>query len=131
MAYVAIDKAFLELLVYHSRFGMFPETLGELESRLAARLPNDPFSGKSLVYKRLGKGFLIYSCGMNLVDENGEITNSGSGVRIRFDDIVWKLTDDPSRSWHPLMQPVNRVVVTPRPNPGPVSSGPPSPAPSP
>ena len=110
MAYIAVDKAFLALLIYHSRFHTFPETLDKLESSIGVRLPKDPFSGKALAYKRVRNGCLIYSYGMNLRDDGGRIipgrlySSSESNYK-QDDDIVWKLTEDPSHDLHLLMQP--------------------------
>ena len=110
MAYIAVDKAFLALLIYHSRFHTFPETLDKLESGLGVRLPKDPFSGKALAYNKFGNRCLIYSYGMNLKDDRGRIIpdrsypSSESNYK-QDDDIVWQLTEDSSHDLHILMQP--------------------------
>jgi|GEM_PF-1848108 len=97
------DRVFLGLLAYHSRFGSYPATLEELVSKLKWRTAADPFSGKPFVYRRQGRGFVLYSIGANLKDDNGtpwqgdRPGNSASargGIARDFDeagDYVWKL----------------------------------------
>ena len=72
-AKIAGDQVLLGLLAYKDRFGSYPETLDGLRSRLAWKLPDDPFSGKDFIYKRQGKGFLLYSIGRNLKDDGGRL----------------------------------------------------------
>jgi len=59
-----------------------------LRSRLGWKLPQDPFSGKDFVYKRQGKGFLLYSIGENLKDDGGLAAPEEAPA-----DIVWQMND--------------------------------------
>jgi len=70
---LAGTRILLGLLAYKDRFGSYPQTLGELRSRLGWKLPEDPFSGRDFIYKRQGKGFLLYSIGRNLKDDGGRL----------------------------------------------------------
>jgi hypothetical protein len=41
------------------------------------RLPDDPFSGKPLVYRLTDEGFRLYSVGPNGVDDGGKSCDDG------------------------------------------------------
>jgi hypothetical protein len=71
-ALISGDQIFLALLAYRDSFGQYPSTLGELRSRLGWKLREDPFSGKDFVYRRDGKGFVLYSVGEILQTRRGE-----------------------------------------------------------
>lgn len=66
-AQTALGQVVLAAAEYGSKNGSYPRTLNDL----GVRMPDDPFSGKQLVYKRVGKGFQVYSVGMNLRDDGG------------------------------------------------------------
>ncbi|MDX1931790.1 MAG: hypothetical protein SFU56_04220 [Capsulimonadales bacterium] len=56
----------LRLEAAKKRSGRYPATLAELGND---PLLNDPFTGKPLMYRREGSGFVLYSAGMNLKDD--------------------------------------------------------------
>lgn len=70
--------------MYKSKNGDFPASLYELAPDFIEKLPQDPFTGKSFVYRHKEDGFIIYSLGQNLKDDNGECKSP------RKSDIVWK-----------------------------------------
>ncbi len=70
-ATVELMQAALALRDYQSEHGAYPQSLQELQERGGWEIPNDPFSGKPFIYRREGKGYLIYSVGPNLVDDGG------------------------------------------------------------
>ena len=76
----------LGLQIYHNRFNSYPSTLADLHSKLNWRTPQDPFSGKDLIYKPHTRGFLLYSVGLNLKDDGGIEDKKNPNK----DDIVWK-----------------------------------------
>lgn len=82
---------YLGLMAYKDRFGSYPQSLNELRSRLGWKVQEDPLSGKAFVYSRVGDGFLVYSIGVNLRDDNGLYDRS---TRDRhdggLDDIAWR-----------------------------------------
>lgn len=78
---VAACRALLGLQVYHDRFHEYPASLDELRSKLGWRVEADAFSGKDLVYKRLPKGYLLYSIGANLKDDGGTVRDYFRGRR--------------------------------------------------
>jgi hypothetical protein len=54
-------KVSVNLIRKYGRLGPFPETV--------RNLPRDSFSGKSMLYRRRGKGFVISAIGPDLVDD--------------------------------------------------------------
>ena len=78
------------LALHEAETGRFPATLGELTPKYLKVIPPDRFSGKGLVYRREGKGCVVYSVGMNLKDDGG-IDHRDDGEiepKDRKDDIV-------------------------------------------
>ncbi len=64
-------RILMALVGYKDRFGSYPRSLGELRSKLGWKLPEDPYSGRDFIYRRQGKGFVLYSIGVNLKDDGG------------------------------------------------------------
>jgi hypothetical protein len=77
--------------IFKSRTGEYPDGLDALVPDILSELPVDPFTGKPLVYRREGKGFIVYSLGSNLKDDGGrstwEITQL---VMEKDDDWAWR-----------------------------------------
>jgi hypothetical protein len=59
------------LAAYEHDHGRYPAKLDELAPKYLASVPGDLFSGKSLIYRPSGKGYLLYSVGVNGKDEGG------------------------------------------------------------
>ena len=57
--------------VYRMKHGAYPEKLDALVPDFIDKLPVDPFSGKDYIYRRDGKGFIVYSIGANGADDGG------------------------------------------------------------
>jgi hypothetical protein len=57
--------------LYRLRHGRYPGTLADLAPGILPRIPIDEFTGKPLIYKVRGRGFVVYSVGANTVDEGG------------------------------------------------------------
>jgi hypothetical protein len=55
-----------------SHNGQLPEKLADLAPGFLERTPIDPFDGQPLRFKRLEKGFVIYSVGANRRDDGGK-----------------------------------------------------------
>jgi len=51
--------------------GKFPDKLPDLTPRYLKTVPPDVFSGKALIYRRQGKGHVLYSVGENRKDDGG------------------------------------------------------------
>lgn len=58
---------------YRLRNGEWPDELGDIPEQLLQDLPNDPFTGRPLNYRRDKQGILIYSTGWNREDNDGSI----------------------------------------------------------
>lgn len=87
IAQVRITKTGLMLLQYRDARGGFPETLGMLSPEVV----RDPFSQGSLLYKREGASFDLYSVGPDQKD------NGGLAMRPKQKtdyDIVWRYPGD-------------------------------------
>jgi hypothetical protein len=66
----ALLQVALGLEVYRQRHGRYPGTLPDLRS-IRWPTPEDPFTGKPLVYRRQGARYLLYSIGVDLKDDGG------------------------------------------------------------
>ena len=75
----------LALANYRDEHGKYPRTLADLVPGELERLPNDPFSGKPLVYRLTDEGFRLYSVGPNGVDDGRKSGGNGDGEG----DDVW------------------------------------------
>ena len=81
-----LGQVAITLRLYRREHGRYPETLKELVPKYLPSLPVDPFDGKPLRYKRLAKGFKVWSIGMDMKD-NGGVWGK---PRIEKGDIVWE-----------------------------------------
>jgi len=79
----------LALKLYKQKSGTYPDTLDRLTPEFMESIPVDPFTGKPLVYRKTGDGFLLYSLGPNLKDDGGK-PGARSGKATEDSDIVWK-----------------------------------------
>jgi len=61
----------LALAVYQRENGRYPKELAELAPKYLAKVPDDVFTGKPLVYRPDEKGFLLYSLGPDGKDDGG------------------------------------------------------------
>jgi hypothetical protein len=64
-------KIAFALAAYWKDNGKYPEKLDALAPKYLAAVPLDVFSGKPLIYKLEGKGYLFYSVGPNEKDDGG------------------------------------------------------------
>jgi len=77
--------------LYKGRTGEYPEALGALVPGILKEVPIDPFTGKPLVYRKEGKGFIVYSLGSNEKDDNGRSTYMITQmVMDKDDDWTWR-----------------------------------------
>lgn len=71
----------------------YPETLDALEPDFIETVPHDVMTGEPLRYRRENGRFLLYSVGVNQVDDGGTVVPWGSGTNSPPDpdqgDIVW------------------------------------------
>ncbi len=81
----------LAVLRYEKEKGRYPVGLEELvEAGYLKELPMDPYSDGPMIYKRTDGGFLLYSFGMNLTDDEGKLGLSSRGTpRMWMDNGDW------------------------------------------
>ena len=85
------DRTGLACRLFKSRTGRYPESLEELVPGILKEIPIDPFTGKPLVYRREGEGFIVYSLGSNEKDDGGRSTYMFTQmVMDKDDDWTWK-----------------------------------------
>jgi type II secretory pathway pseudopilin PulG len=77
----------LALAAYRADTGRYPGKLEELIPNYIAVIPGDLFSGKPLIYRPKEAGYLLYSVGINGIDEDGRWTDDepkGDDLRVRM-----------------------------------------------
>jgi RNA polymerase sigma factor (sigma-70 family) len=83
----------LALAAYRGEHGRYPEKLAALAPRYLNQVPDDLFSGKSLIYRPSGTGYLLYSVGINGLDEEGrdsDDTPAGDDISVRMPLLAMK-----------------------------------------
>jgi hypothetical protein len=83
-----VTRVGLALKLFKMANGAYPETLADLTPSFLDKLPKDPCSGNNLLYRKEGKGFLLYSVGSDLQDNQGAEYNRKFFFRPY--DIAWK-----------------------------------------
>ena len=66
-----LETVAFALATYKIDHQAYPKNLVELAPTYMPAVPNDRFSGKALIYKPQGEGYLLYSVGENGVDDGG------------------------------------------------------------
>jgi len=89
MARIGLAQWGLALRVYQVKMGRYPDSLDEVRNVVGWKLPGDVFSGKDLVYRREGRGYLLYSIGENFRDDVG------------MDNESWQRQWKPGKPWLP------------------------------
>jgi len=80
----------LAVMSYEKEKGGYPASLDELvEAGYLKRLPMDPYSDGSFVYRKTESGFILYSFGTNLTDDGGKLGFRGGKRRMWADDGDW------------------------------------------
>ena len=74
---------------YRLQKGKLPESLSNLIPQYLDNIPLDPFNGKALKYNKLDPGFIIYSVGQNLSDDNWKEQPKDGKER---DNSMWDIT---------------------------------------
>ena len=90
-ATILASRTGLACRLYKSQTGEYPENLGALVPGILAEVPVDPFTGKALIFRREGSGFIVYSLGSNEKDDGGRSTyNITQLVTDKDDDFSWR-----------------------------------------
>ena len=77
IAQVRAARAALAVQRYRLARGRLPEWLSQLVGEYLDAVPTDPFDGKPLRYKKLDKGFVVYSIGEDGRDDGGKEKSPG------------------------------------------------------
>ena len=76
--------------IYKNLNGDFPDDLAKLSPEIIENIPTDPFTGDPFIYKKQDSGFIVYSIGNNLKDEDGRGTRQIVSFDMEKDDWAWK-----------------------------------------
>ncbi|MDH4270486.1 MAG: hypothetical protein OEW18_00770 [Candidatus Aminicenantes bacterium] len=77
--------------VYRNQTGRYPENLAVLVPGIFPEVPVDPFTGKPLIYRLEGGGFIVYSLGSNEKDDGGRMTYEITQLIMdKDDDWSWR-----------------------------------------
>jgi hypothetical protein len=88
----------IALLRYRQDKAEYPADLNELiAAGYLRKSPMDPYSDKSLVYRRTDDGFTLYSVGPNFIDDGGKLGRDKGGK-------VWTWADDGDAVFWPVTQ---------------------------
>jgi hypothetical protein len=88
IAHLRTADAALAVQRYRLSADKLPDKLADLVPMYLESVPKDPFNGNELRYKRLEPGFVIYSIGDDLSDDNGKERpprNKSKGVHSNWD----------------------------------------------
>ena len=69
-AILAVGRAALAIAAFKAQTGHYPDDLSQVEA-LGWNLPNDPLTGKPLLYRRTADGFTVWGVGPNMKDDGG------------------------------------------------------------
>ena len=70
-AFQRVTMTALALRLYRKENGRYPEDLQALAPKFLPSVPSDPYDGKPLRYRKLQKGFKVWSVGENRKDDGG------------------------------------------------------------
>jgi hypothetical protein len=75
---------------FRQKTGSWPKSLADIPKGILPEIPTDPFTGKSVLFKRTETGEVVYSVGSDGVDDGGEILDPkmppGTDVGFRLYD---------------------------------------------
>jgi len=77
---------------YRLAVGRLPDTLADLVPTYLKAVPQDPFDGDELRYKKLGAGFVVYSVNSDLSDDGGKEQLPQSARRGKPGPFHWDVT---------------------------------------
>jgi len=84
-AYLGAAEIGISNRIYRQNHGEFADSLSQLTPDILPTLPLDPFTGKDYIYRKKGKGFIVYSVGEDEKDDGG--VEEGTSTK---PDIVWE-----------------------------------------
>jgi len=90
MAHERLLMTELALRCYRSEKSHLPARLDELVPGYLSNVPQDPFSGRPLIYRPQGKNWLLYSVGLDGLNDGGKPAGRGPSTKgDLFYDSVW------------------------------------------
>lgn len=90
IAQINLAQAAMAVEDYRCRFQSYPTSLQELEEPSERKIPKDPFTDKSFIYKRLRNGYILYSVGCDMKDSGGKTAEQIKHLtEHERGDIVW------------------------------------------
>lgn len=89
----AVLETGFALAAYRTDERKYPARLDQLVPKYVDRVPEDRFSGASLVYRPKSKGYVLYSVGPNMQDDGGRGLEDREGADNagEWDDIVLRM----------------------------------------
>jgi len=98
MAKAEMTMTAMSLFRHKLAHGAFPATLAECDAKFLPLQPIDSFSGKALLYRPEGNGFVLYSVGENMKDDGAKPEPSAeersklsaNDRDLKAWDLVWK-----------------------------------------
>jgi len=83
------------LAAYRADHRRYPATLNELAPKYLAKIPFDMFSGELLIYLPTDEGYLLYSVGINEIDEGRwkDDRPPGDDLRVRMPAVLPKFVN--------------------------------------
>jgi hypothetical protein len=79
----------LALRCYQAEQARLPARLEDLTTNCLSRVPRDPFSGLSLIYRPQGTNWLLYSVGEDGVDDGGKPTGRRTSGTVTKGDLFY------------------------------------------
>ena len=76
---------------YRNQHGHYPDNLSAVKGLFIDELPQDPFTGRPLKYLQDPKGFVLYSFGDNMTDDNGKNRTDPDNAHGDWDDIRFQV----------------------------------------
>jgi hypothetical protein len=91
---IRVMRVMIALEAYRARHGRYPARLEDLVPDSFAEAPVDPVHGGSFVYRPTPDGaaglpYLLYSTGLDQVDDSREVGPAEAVGSTTFDDLVW------------------------------------------
>ena len=90
LARLRAARAALAVERYRLKRGGLPASLQDLVPEYLKTVPLDPFDGKPLRFRKLGRGFMVYSVGPDGKDEGGR----GREESLKHDDVSFRVDRD-------------------------------------
>ncbi|MCE5341424.1 MAG: hypothetical protein LLF92_09920 [Planctomycetaceae bacterium] len=85
----------ISIIEYKEQEAKFPEKIEELiDKGFIDSLPMDPYSDKSLVYKKAGDDFILYSIGANFKDDGGVHSEYWGANQEGGDYVFWPVQNN-------------------------------------